>query len=257
MADTLALVQEALFESAVTIKVRKKDLVKWPGDDEHLHQYRISVRVARSLVKFLKPYMKGEQNQQLKDQLKVLQDPTSRMRELDVLVPLLAETPDLQEQVRAVQLETRKAFIQSLKAPETQAILDFVEDNLKHVAWKNGTAKNGIDAEALASRITARRDECEKTLAIVDFDDQDAVHDLRKQAKALRYVARELAGCLPEGAADVSGEMRAVQDKLGEWCDARVNAALVSEICGEAGAETSAAFQAQATAIMEELKTAR
>ena len=47
MADTLTLVQEALFESAVTIKVRKKDLVKWPGDDEHLHQYRISVRVAR------------------------------------------------------------------------------------------------------------------------------------------------------------------------------------------------------------------
>ena len=208
-------------------------------------------------MKFLKPYMKKEQNQQLKDQLKVLQDPTSRMRELDVLVPLLAETPELQEQVRAVQLETRKAFIQKLKTPETQAILDYVEDNLKHVAWKNGTEKNGIDAEALASRITARRDECEKTLAIVDFDDQEAVHNLRKQAKALRYVARELASCLPEGAADVSGEMHAVQDKLGEWCDARVNAALVAEICGDAGAEVSAAFQAEATAIMEELKSGR
>ena len=257
MADTLTLVQEALFESAVTIKVRKKDLVKWPGDDEHLHQYRISVRVARSLVKFLKPYMKKEQNQQLKDQLKVLQDPTSRMRELDVLVPMLADDPDLQELVHQVQLDTRKAFIAQLKEPETQALVDQVLDGLKHVDWKRAILNKGIDADALASRVVARRDECEKTLTIVDFDDQEAVHNLRKQAKALRYVARELASCLPEGAADVSGQMRKVQDKLGEWCDARVNAALVAEICGDAGAEVSAAFQAEATAIMEELKSGR
>ena len=67
-------------------KIRKKDLMKWPDDDEHLHQYRISVRVARSLVKFIKPYQKRLQNQTLKDVLKELQDPTSRMRELDVQV---------------------------------------------------------------------------------------------------------------------------------------------------------------------------
>lgn len=255
--NTRDQVAEVLFEAACTIKIRKKDLLKWPDDDEHLHQYRISVRVARSLVKFLKPYQQKEQNQQLKDKLKVLQDPTSRMRELDVLVPLLAGAPELQEQVRAVQLATRKTFIESLKTPETQATLADVENALKHIVWKRGVRTDGIDAEALASRITARRDECEKTLAIVDFDDQEAVHDLRKQAKALRYVARELAGCLPEGAADVSGQMRKVQDKLGEWCDARVNAALVAEICGDAGADVSAAFQAEAIAIMEELKAAR
>ena len=125
------------FEAAVTIKIRKKDLLKWPDDDEHLHQYRISVRVARSLVKFLKPYMKKEQNQQLKDQLKVLQDPTSRMRELDVLVPLLAGAPELQEQVRAVQLATRKTFIENLKTPETQATLADVENALTAKAEDN------------------------------------------------------------------------------------------------------------------------
>ena len=134
-------VAEALFEAACTIKIRKKDLLKWPDDDEHLHQYRISVRVARSLVKFLKPYQRKEQNQLLKDQLKTLQDPTSRMRELDVLVPLLADSPALQEQVRTVQLETRKAFIQGLKAPETQEIHAIVEDGLRHMAWKKAVLK--------------------------------------------------------------------------------------------------------------------
>jgi CHAD domain-containing protein len=247
----------ALFEAAVTIKIRKKDLLKWPDDDEHLHQYRISIRVARSLVKFLKPYQQKEQNQQLKDVLKTLQDPTSRMRELDVLVPLLADHPDLQEQVRVAQLQTRAALIANLKTPETQELHAFVEQNLKRITWNKEVRKKGIDAEALASRIRARRDECEKTLLIVNFDNQEAVHDLRKQAKALRYIARELADCLPEGTADVGGQMREVQDKLGECCDARVNSALISEICGDAGAELSAAFHQQELDIMKELKAAR
>ena len=255
--ETRDKVAEALFEAACTIKIRKKDLLKWPDDDEHLHQYRISIRVARSLVKFLKPYEQKEQHQQLKDLLKTLQDPTSRMRELDVLVPLLADSPSLQEQVRAVQLETRSRLIANLKTTEMQDIHAQVEHALKHIAWNKAVRNKGIDAEALASRIAARRDECELTLLIVNFDNQEAVHDLRKQAKALRYIARELSACLPEGAADVSGQMREVQDKLGEWCDARVNSALISEICGEAGAELSAAFHQQAIDIMEELKATR
>lgn len=256
-APTRELMDEVFFETATVIKIRKKDLLKWPDDDEHLHQYRISVRVARSLVKFIKPYQREEQNLRLKDNLKTLQDPTSRMRELDVLVPQLAEYPELQERCRQVQMSTRREFIQSLKSDEVQALHAQVEHDLKHIDWKKDVLKKGISAEALASRVEARREDCEKTLVVVNFDNQEAVHDLRKKAKALRYIARELACCLPEGADEVSGQMREVQDKLGEWCDARVNAALIAEICGEDGAELAASFQQQAVDIMEELKAAR
>lgn len=247
----------ALFEAGVTIKIRKKDLMKWPDDDEHLHQYRISVRVARSLVKFIKPYQKRLQNQTLKDVLKELQDPTSRMRELDVLVPKLADEPELQAMCREAQLACRAEFMRTLKLPEIQEKLTLVEEQLKHILWKNDVHDNGIDRDALASRVDAHREYCETTLDTVDFDDQEAVHDLRKQAKALRYITRELAACLPEDAGNVSGDMRKMQDKLGEWCDARVNAALITEICGEAGAARAAAFQAEAEAIMQEMKASR
>ena len=113
--ETRDKMAEALFEAACTIKIRKKDLLKWPDDDEHLHQYRISVRVARSLVKFIKPYQKRMQNQELKDLLKELQDPTSRMRELDVLVRTLADEPELQAKCREAQLAFRKEFMSALK----------------------------------------------------------------------------------------------------------------------------------------------
>ena len=255
--QTRNAVAEALFEAACTIKIRKKDLLKWPDDDEHLHQYRISVRVARSLVKFIKPYQKSWQNQVLKDVLKELQDPTSRMRELDVIVPMLKDEPELQAACREVQLATRAEFLRTLKLPETQEKHDLVERSLKRIDWKGNVLRNGIDADGLASRIDARREYCEQTLATMDFDDQETVHDLRKQAKALRYVSRELAMCLPAGVGDVSDSMRKMQDKLGEWCDARVNAALVTEICGAAGQYRAAAFQAEAEAIMQDMKSSR
>lgn len=254
---TRRCVDEVLAEAAAVIKVRNKDLLKWPNDDEHLHQYRISVRVARSLVKFLKPYLDKEHSAELLVKLKTLQDPTSRMRELDVLVPLLKDEPELQERCREVQLATRKTFIANLKQPETQELIEEVRQELKHLAWRKAVRSRGIRAKELGERVSGRRDACELALITVDFDDQEAVHDLRKQAKALRYVARELQPCLPEGIADVSEDMHEVQDKLGAWCDARVNAALIAEICGEAGAERSAAFQAEAERIMQELKASR
>ena len=253
--ETRRQIEEVLFEAACTIKLRKKDLLKWPDDDEHLHQYRISVRVARSLVKFLKPYQDASQNQRLKANLKALQDPTSRMRELDVLVPLLAGYPELQEQCRQVQLQTRGEFIAQLEQPETAAIHDAVEHDLKHLSWCKAVCEDGIDADKLAERINARKDACEQAITQVDWNNQEAVHDLRKQAKAVRYISRELNPALPCGIEAVSVQMREMQDKLGAWCDARVNAALITEICGAAGAELAAQYQAEAEAMIAEMKS--
>ena len=254
--ETLASVQETLFGAAWTIKIRKEDLVKWPDDDEHLHQYRISVRVARSLVKFLKPFMRKGPQQQLEKQLKTLQDPTSRMRELDVLVPLLENEPSLQEQVRQAQLAYRAAFIENLTSSDMQQLLEQVQDSLKHPEWKKNVLANGIAPESLAARLDSRRQSCKKALAELDLDDQEAVHDLRKHAKAIRYVARELTDCLPEGSAGLGERMRLMQDKLGEWCDANVNAELITEVCGPDARDAAAGFRAEADAIMDELKAA-
>lgn len=255
--DVSQQVSEALWEAAVVVKVRKKDLLKWPDDVEMLHQYRISIRVSRSLVKFLAPYLRKAQARELKARLKELQDPTSRLRELDVLVPLLADTPDIQEACRAEQARVRKEFIAGMKLPETADSLAFVQGALKNPDWKGIVRRRGISQAELALRVDELRQGCEDTLDTVDFFDQDAVHTLRKQAKALRYVSRELDAALPEGAAKTSGRMREVQDLLGEWCDARVNAALVTEICGDAGAELASGFQSQADAIVRSLRDSR
>lgn len=252
--QTKEKLERELFVAAMTMQLRQKDLAKWPDDPEHLHQYRISIRVARSLVKFLKPYQKPAAYEQLAASLKELQDPTSRMRELDVLVPSLDAAPELQELCRAAQLANREAFMEGFGQDETQDKLASVQDALEHFPWNKRALVQGIDANELAKNLQKRQERCESTLATLDFDDQDTVHELRKDAKAVRYVARELGRVLPEGAGELSTRMREVQDRLGEWCDARVNAALITEICGEQGIPVAKAFQEQAEHIMLALK---
>ena len=151
MSTTRQLVEEALFESAVTIKLRKKDLLKWPSDDEHLHQYRISIRVARSLVKFLKPYQQKAQNQQLKDTLKTLQDPTSRMRELDVLVPLLADYPALQERVQRESGQVLSYHLIGESGPDHAKTFQ-MEVQLNGSPLGTGSGRSKKEAEQAAAR---------------------------------------------------------------------------------------------------------
>lgn len=248
---------QALADAGTAVAARREDALAQPDDVECLHQYRISVRVARSLAKFARPYMDRDLNRELGNLLKTLQDPTSRLRELDVLVPMLADTPQLQSLCALRQQQTRDMFNHGLRLADTREVTQRAVTGLSHLEWKPQVAAYGIDAVALACRIDAQRDFCERGLAKVDFDDQEAVHDLRKRAKALRYATRALKQILPEGLGNVNADMHAMQDKLGDWCDARVNAALVAEICGPAGADVSAAFQAKADAIVAELRAMR
>ena len=94
-------------------------------------------------------------------------------------------------------------------------------------------------------------------MARVDYDDQEAVHDVRKQAKALRYVTRELAECLPDDAGSTNVRAKAVQDKLGELCDCWNNAQLLVEICGPQAVQTASRFIMRADEIVADLKKGR
>ena len=94
-------------------------------------------------------------------------------------------------------------------------------------------------------------------MARVDYGNQDAVHDVRKQAKALRYATREFADCLPDNAGSTNVRAKAVQDKLGELCDCWNNAQLLVEICGPQAVQVASRFIVRADAIVTELETGR
>ena len=251
---TLAQMEKALAGAGERIEVRTRELLENPDDVEALHRYRISLRVARSLVRFVEPYQRGKANRKLARLLKWLQAPTSRVRELDMLVASLPQGRAVCGACVVEQQRERAAFLKKAKSHKAQKAREQVVRLLQGVQWRSSVEMCGLSREQLAVGVQAELAAFSDGVDRIDFADQEAVHDLRKHAKALRYVSREFADALPQGGQRLSGSMKAVQDKLGELCDARVNARLVREICGEGDEGLAASFLAQADMIVKNLQ---
>ncbi len=255
--DVLASVEDGLAEAAARIERCAAQLLENPDDPESLHQYRISLRVTRSLLEFLKPYCKRGTIKQEMRELKKLQDPTSRLRELDMLSAALDAQTSEAGMVRAECSEEREAFVERFGSEATQRAIRRIVKRVGELPWRRSVWQRGLEPEELVERVNEMRTAYEVEMARVDYDNQDAVHDVRKQAKALRYVTREFADCLPDNAGSTNVRAKAVQDKLGELCDCWNNAQLLVEICGPQAVQAASRFIVRADAIVTELETGR
>lgn len=250
-------VEDALSDAAARIARCSVKLLENPDDPESLHQYRISLRIARSLLDFLVPYCKSAALKKTMRDIKKLQDPTSRLRELDMLCEALdSQTAEASIVVDACA-QLRAGFIERFAAESTQKAITRVVGRIKDVPWRRSVRQSGLDAQELVRRVSQMRTDYELQMAHVSYDDQEAVHDVRKLAKALRYVTREFAQLLPDTAEDTNTRAKAVQDMLGELCDCWNNAQLVIEICGPQAVQVASRFVVRADEIVADLKRSR
>lgn len=250
-------VEDALSDAAARIARCSVKLLENPDDPESLHQYRISLRIARSLLGFLAPYCKGSALKKTMRDIKKLQDPTSRLRELDMLCEALDPQTVEARIVADACTQLRTGFIERFAAESTQKAITRVVGRIKDVPWRRCVRQSGLDAQELVRRVSQMRTDYELQMAHVGYDDQEAVHDVRKLAKALRYVTREFAELLPDTAEDTNTRAKAVQDMLGELCDCWNNAQLVIEICGPQAVQVASRFVVRADEIVADLKKSR
>lgn len=255
--QTLVDVEDGISDAAKRIERCGAELLENPDDPESLHQYRISLRVMRSLLGFLRPYckrgiLKGEMRA-----IKKLQDPTSRRASSTCyLRRSIRKRTRPAWSVRECS-EEREAFIEQFGSEATQRSLRRVVKRVRELPWRRAVWQCGSQPDELVGRVNEMRAAYEVEMARVDYGDQEAVHDVRKRAKALRYVTRELAGCLPDNAGSTNVRAKAVQDKLGELCDCWNNAQLLVEICGPQAVQAASRFIVRADEIVTDLKTSR
>ena len=255
--QSIADVEDCLASAATRIERRSAELLENPDDPETLHQYRISLRIARSLLGFLEPYCKGGSLKKTMREIKKLQDPTSRIRELDMLLAALEPQTAEAQIVGEACTQLRAGYLEHFASEATQKAIARVAERIRDASWRRSIWQCGLEPQTLVERVASMRTEYELEMAQVDYNDQDAVHDVRKQAKALRYVTREFAQLLPENAGNTNVRAKAVQDKLGELCDCWNNAQLVIEICGPQAVQTASRFVVRADEIVADLKTSR
>lgn len=196
-------------------------------DTEFLHDLRVAVRRARSLLKVSKGVLPDAVVAKLRTELKWLGDATSASRDLDVYLlgfdSMARAVPDptslepfralltrhrrqahtrLNRALRSARFARLVATWESAREPEPGPAgeIGAIADKHLHRAWRR-VEKRGA--------------------AITDASPADDLHDLRKRCKELRYLLEFFAGLYDSGThRELVSELKKLQDNLGRFQDA-------------------------------------
>jgi CHAD domain-containing protein len=239
---------------AVLANLADTIVANWEGtidrlDPEFLHDLRVAVRRTRTIVTQGKKVLPPAVVEQAGERFASLGSLTGPARDLDVYLiewhsytePLGADAMDALEPVRAV-LERRRdaahaalgAAMRSDEAAELMAAWQ---------AWLNepiGDEAPNVHAERALGNVVAKRLGRVHATLVEDGrrigpDTAAAeIHDLRKDAKKLRYLLECFASLVPKGPRKAFVRpLKALQDNLGEHQDAEVHIATLRAVAGE------------------------
>lgn len=219
-------------------------------DPEFLHDLRVSIRRARSVLRELKAVHDPGARSHLRDELKWAQALTGPVRDLDVQ---LLEWPELAAHVgdvRAAELEPLRALLARRRERERVKLARGLRGKRFRAAlraWEAFAAEAtgaGPDAEKPIEVVAGER--IRKVLArmlrdgrkIDEKSPPEALHDLRKRGKELRYLLELFGGPFPEKAVEplVAG-LKDLQKVLGRFQDRAVQAATLRDMRHDLAAE--------------------
>jgi len=194
-------------------------------DSEFLHDLRVANRRARSLLRQLASVFPPAPLAHLRDELKWIQAVTSETRDLDVQLLDFADYADREAlaPLHAV-LETRraKAFAAMRRSLQTKRAARALD------AW--AALRSTPDTDAIEVVAGSRIGKVYRRMvrmgeAIHDDSPHEALHDLRKVGKELRYLLEFFGGLFAEAEVKpMLKALKALQDVLGRFQDFEVQA---------------------------------
>jgi CHAD domain-containing protein len=219
-------------------------------DSEFLHDLRVAVRRSRSALKHASGVLPSELLDCFRPELAWLQHITGPTRDLDVQLLSLPDdvagfaseaAADLQP-FAALLASTRKdqqaAMAEALRSSRTDALLHDWRETLVSLQdtavdpgggeagewgpWPDGAARP-ICAVVTKRAVKRHRQLLRAGSAIDDHSPAEALHDLRKQGKELRYLFELFGSLFPKDAlGSAIKDLKWLQDNLGEFQDTEV-----------------------------------
>jgi CHAD domain-containing protein len=208
---------------------------------KNIHQLRVNIRKMRSFLNFFKPLLATKKYQELNEALKELANKIGPIREIDVLIEecnkIAKSQPELignyadvfrfleKERLQLIKYaSTKKAFIQY---EETLTGIEEILDTLE--LSSENTSEVNIEA-FIEKRFEQKINKLKKHYRDLDYNDYENVHDVRKQAKKLRYTIKGFKKWLPKKDYKViSKKTKSIQEKLGIITDVHVNLELLKK----------------------------
>ena len=240
-------------------------------DSEFLHDMRVAVRRSRSVLRHGKRVLPEHVLAWSRSDLKRLGQLTGPPRDLDVLAEewdgyvetLAGEAAAALAPVRAQVDDDRTVAHRLLSADLVSAPVVALLERWR--TWlESGAGTPGPHGErALIDVVVRRIDKAEQRLldhgrAITPGTPAEHVHEVRKDAKRLRYLLECFGSLLPgaERKAFVK-RLKALQDNLGEHQDAEVHAGMLRTVAGELPSTTAPETLVALGQLVEQLERRR
>ena len=248
-------VAEILLDQLATVRANIDGSIA--GEDpEALHDFRVSVRRTRTLLKGMPGVFTPADLERFKAEFKELQSISGPVRDSDVLLEdlesFVEERPELAGEAAALQkelLRRRSAARSRLKRRLTSKrfadLLDSWQALLESLATTDEEARPDAATpigKLARKRIAADRKRfSELSEAALKSNDPLAVHHARKRGKALRYNL-EFFGQLGDGkrSKQLGRRLERIQDELGAYQDTVVHEAALRDAAESAGSVAAA-----------------
>lgn len=228
--------RQAVFEQQINkVSALYLDYQNNPFSEQLVHDLRVSIRELRSLLNFIKKRLDEDYYNKLNRQLGAAARVFGPLRELDVLYDycedFAADHPETSEAyyqlfnkfVKDRRIEMNRTFNKSNSDIIQQAIEDAKEIfELSLFAdkkdWKKYTLKR-------LKKMDKKLREAFKTVEISDYE---AVHEIGKRAKKVRYAATYFDETVSKDLNQYRKNAKAIQSEFGEITDAHVNYELLT-----------------------------
>lgn len=193
---------------------------------EMVHQYRITIRKARSLLVFMKPLLKVAFFNQVNDQLKAFANHFSKVREWDVLLEYYRENylKLVEENIPLTAFlvnEQRKYRVDAYAAYDAQIIENTIQVYLNDLEV-NGFKHKAKDVSCepfIKKRAKILRKMIEQKEKRLKSNDLKGIHSYRIANKRLRYALELLNPIFEEVFDKRIKRLKAKTDQLGSRCD--------------------------------------
>jgi CHAD domain-containing protein len=209
---------------------------------ESVHRFRVGLRRLRSLISAFRSMLPDAERRALGARLAALGRRYSRVREWDVflsgtlrpMAAALADEPALRE-LEACAREARQRALPD--AVDFRTEIAEIVAAVDAAAWLHRPRSEFIDEwhkdlKVFAGELlTKHHRRLRKRLKKVDLGSQESFHELRIEAKKIRYPIEMFEDLFDkEGVSDYLDRLIAVQDALGQLNDALVARSLIAEL---------------------------
>jgi CHAD domain-containing protein len=230
--------------------LQQADLMVRTDQPDGVHQVRVSCRRLRSVLAAFRPVLAREQTDPVRDELQWAGAQLSGSRDAEVAVAHLREMVAAQPQelvlgpvaARLQQEELRDGLAggdearRALSDPRYLDLLDGLADLVADPPLTEQAAEPAVPVVQAVLARTVKR--LRKAVEVAQAtDDPEALHEVRKAAKRLRYTADVAVPVLGEPVRDLVSALKEVQDVLGSRQDTFVT----REVCTRLGLQAFAA----------------